>query len=441
MLSRWGEHVIRADEWVHDALHRMSLGPVAVDNLAPATGHPTQLAAVVQQVAGSVVRSVGLSDRASLLLSVLPATPKPTFDVPPTAPSTSVRLSRFATLRRCAGELVVESPLAAFRVAVHQPLAAQIVALLAQSIPVADVASHTGTDERVAGTVVGYLMAAGVVRAVQPDGGCVEDADPSLALWSPQDLTFHQRSRSRNGGQAVDLPTGGDPGDQVPVTKPAPDGPRWPLAQPQAGASPTGLAQLDGLLDADHECPHLTGRAVPAADLGRLLYASARIRGPGPARLPHGMTHLTTQRPYVNIACLYELEIYVSIGRCTDLPAGVYHYDPVEHALTLVNDSAAERDELLDMAKVAAGSVVRPPVLLSVTARMERTTVLSGAAYATTLMHVGALQQTVALVAGAIGLQAHPVPVDANGVVQRVLRLPWPAEVGVGECVLDVARH
>jgi hypothetical protein len=54
---------------------------------------------------------------------------------------------------------------------------------------------------------------------------------------------------------------------------------------------------------------------------------------------------------------------------------------------------------------------------------MARTTALGGAAYATTLMHVGALQQTLALVARSMGLTAHPVPVDANGTTQRALRL------------------
>jgi hypothetical protein len=79
-------------------------------------------------------------------------------------------------------------------------------------------------------------------------------------------------------------------------------------------------------------------------------------------------------------------------------------------------------------------------VLLTMTARMSRIAwVLGSAAYATTLVHVGALQQVLYLTAKAMGLAAHAVPVDAGDRVDRSLKLEWPAEVSVGECVLDFA--
>ena len=36
-----------------------------------------------------------------------------------------------------------------------------------------------------------------------------------------------------------------------------------------------------------------------------------------------------------------------------------------------------------------------------------------------------------------MGLAAHAVPVDAGDRVDRALKLEWPAEVSVGECVLN----
>lgn len=72
------------------------------------------------------------------------------------------------------------------------------------------------------------------------------------------------------------------------------------------------------------------------------------------------------------------------------------------------------------------------------TARMSRIAwVLGNAAYATTLLHVGALQQVLYLTAKAMGLAAHAVPVDAGDRVDRSLKLEGLAEVSVGECVLD----
>jgi hypothetical protein len=52
-------------------------------------------------------------------------------------------------------------------------------------------------------------------------------------------------------------------------------------------------------------------------------------------------------------------------------------------------------------------------------------------------MHLGTLQQTLYLSAKAMGLSAHAVTVDASDTVDTALGLEWPAEVTVGECVID----
>jgi hypothetical protein len=41
------------------------------------------------------------------------------------------------------------------------------------------------------------------------------------------------------------------------------------------------------------------------------------------------------------------------------------------------------------------------------------------------------------LTAKAMGLSAHAIPVDASDRVDRALKLEWPTEVGIGECVVD----
>jgi SagB-type dehydrogenase family enzyme len=195
---------------------------------------------------------------------------------------------------------------------------------------------------------------------------------------------------------------------------------------------------LAALLETDHSCPEFSERPLSARQIGEFLFRAARVRSVGPAHLPGGPSHEASQRPYFSVACLYELEIYVGINRCTDLARGIYHYDPLWHTLTLINDDAAVLDSLLDMAMIAAGSHRRPSALLTMTARMARIAwVLGGAAYATTLLHLGALQQVLYLAAKAMGLAAHAVPVDAGDRVDRALKLEWPAEVSIGECVLD----
>ena len=105
--------------------------------------------------------------------------------------------------------------------------------------------------------------------------------------------------------------------------------------------------------------------------------------------------------------------------------------------LTLVSDSEPALGELLDIAMVAAGSTQRPPALITMTTRIARLSwMYSGIAYATTLKHVGALQQTLHLAATAMGLASMALPISDGELVDEALRLDWPTEVSVGEFVI-----
>lgn len=431
VVSRWGElSMEEPGALVRECLRRMGLGPVSLANVTDGR-QENGLRQLLADLRGSVVHSLGLRDRGGPLLSAEPCAAGAEFSLPDLEPTRAVRLSRLATIRRCADQLVIESPRAEFRVVLHQPLAVRVSTALAAAHTATEVADAFGEATPVVLAVLRYLMASGAAVPAADDGTFVEDDDAAARYWTHHELTFHRRSRSRQR----DCTQGPDElPPPAPVTKPM-AGTRVPLYRPDLGAELE--PGLTALLEADHGCPDFTDRALTERQLGELLFRAARIRGPGPEHLPHGMTHTASQRPYLNIACLYELELYLSIERCQGLPLGVYHYDPAGHALTLVTDDGATRAELLDAAKVAAGCVLRPPVLISLTARMDRMTALAGAAYATTLMHVGALQQTLYLVAKAMGLVAHPVPVDAGDSLQRALDVPWPAEIGVGECVVD----
>jgi hypothetical protein len=59
-----------------------------------------------------------------------------------------------------------------------------------------------------------------------------------------------------------------------------------------------------------------------------------------------------------------------------------------------------------------------------------------GIGYSLTLAHVGALQQTLCLVANAMGLAACAPAIDPGDVMDQALRLDIPAEVGVGEFIV-----
>ncbi|MDI5980856.1 SagB family peptide dehydrogenase [Amycolatopsis magusensis] len=444
VVTRWGElNVESAGAFAIESLRRMGLGPVSLQNVVTARkAGPARklhdlagLERVLDQVSGSVVHSLGLADGQRPLLSVVPVVASPAFRLTEVGPRVLNRLSRFAVLRPEDGDLLLESPRAEFRVVLSQPQAVRIASSLAAPATVEALAGSTGVPEHVVADVVAFLTAAGVVLSGDDEEHFAEDADAALRHWSHHELLFHTHSRSRRGEIVSEAAYQQATENPPPLTKPAPEGERFPLSAPDLGGASPSLTEL---LENDHECPKFSPVDLTREQLGELLFRSARIRSAGPAHPPIPPGHDATQRPYFAIACLYELELYLSIDRCAGLPRAIYHYDPDGHALTLIDDDPGHLAAMLDLAKVAAGSMRRPAAMISVTARMERTAwVLGGAAYAVTLMHVGALQQTLYLCAKAMGLAAHAVPVDASDTVDRVLGLDWPAEIGVGECVLD----
>ncbi|MEV4058297.1 SagB/ThcOx family dehydrogenase [Amycolatopsis sp. NPDC049688] len=442
-ITWWGEYELAGVPGpVRESLSRMVLGPVSMGNLTSSAGGGANawagaLRKVLNRLSGSVVHSLALNDGRGPVLSAIPVTPSPVFPTDPVPPGRLIKLSRFSAMRPEDGGLLLESPRARYRVALLRPLAVTVASSLAGPVTVAQVAEATGLAEPLVADVAAFLVAAGVVLVADDWAAFAEDTDAELALWSPDDLMFHARSRTWQKGGPPD-PEAHRAGAEPPVVKQLTAGPTFPLHRPDPAAIEASDPTLTALLEHDHTCPEVTERALSAEQVGELLYRAARVRSIGPAHLPGGPGHEASQRPYFSIACLYELEIYVGINRCAGLARGIYHYDPLWHTLTLINDDMGVLDGMLDVAMIGAGSHRRPSVLLTMTARMSRIAwVLGSAAYATTLVHVGALQQVLYLAAKAMGLTAHAVPVDAGERVDRSLKLEWPTEVSVGECVLD----
>ncbi|MFK0246529.1 SagB family peptide dehydrogenase [Amycolatopsis azurea] len=454
VVTRWGEYDFdRAEPLVRESLRRMALGPISLANVTsswePVEREPDlegelswtaegvdALRRALKELGGSVVHSLGLADGKGPLLSVIPVALAPVFapvEIPPAHP---IRLSRFSSLRSDAYGMGLESPSAHYRVVLYQPWAVHVAATLATAKSVGEIVTTTGIAPGVVSAIVSYLVAAGVVQVAGEHGRFAEDDDPELSLWSPDELLFHTTSRTWRPGGPAGVAGIGKP----PVVKASTgEGPVYALYRPDLADREATDPTLTALLESDHTCPEFTEGVLSAEQIGEFLFRGARIRSIGPAHLPNGPAHSASQRPYFSVACLYELELYISVNRCSGLERGIYHYDPLEHRLSLVNDDESDLDAMLDMAMIGGGNHRRPSALITVTTRMPRmASVLGGGAYATTLAHVGALQQTLYLVARAMGLTAHAVPVDAGDRVDRALKLQWPAEVGVGECALDL---
>ncbi|HEX9336099.1 MAG TPA: SagB family peptide dehydrogenase [Pseudonocardiaceae bacterium] len=445
VLSRWGETGIDgADDVVRESLRRMSLGPIVLANVQTGANNRADRAnvhRVLGLLSGSVVRSLNVPDE-GLLLSAVPVTRHAALHPAEIEPTLPLRLSRFAAMRVDEGELLVESPLSQYHVMLHQQVACHVVTALSSVSSIEKLTEQVRAGPAVVAGLVGYLVAAGVVVVgewVSPQKARFdEDSDPTLQRWSHHELLFHSRSRmGRYGGEtgavfphAHDLPS-------PDLVKPVREGRRFPLYRPAIADLIASDPPLTQVIENVGRTGELTDRQLTAEQVGELLFRAARIRSVASQSTPADVRYATSDRPYLGTYGLYELELYVSVHNCADLPRGTYHYDPQRHILTLINDSPAELDELLASARVAAKTTLQPPLLITMTARVARSSwMYGGIGYYLTLTHIGALQQMLCLVANSMGLAACAPAVDPGDVTDTTLRLDWPAEVGVGEFIV-----
>jgi SagB-type dehydrogenase family enzyme len=448
LYGRWGDVVLQhVPEAVGKFLHRMQLGPVSLTNVLgdPAgpgplsTAERATLFITLERLRHLIVRSLSAGHGEQPLVSVIPMSPRAAFQVKPIDPDLPVRLSVFATLGSDGTALSLESPLALHRVVLHGPQAAWLAATLARPRTPAEAASMLTMPRDLIFNTLAYLVAAGMVVQSEPDSPpgaarFAEDTDPALRGWTRTDLAFHVSSTlgRHDHDFGATYPLGGEA--RLTLLPELPQhGAKIPLSRPRLNDllenDPPFTAVLEG-----RRSVRRFDEAPPTLDeLGSLLYRGLRIRsligpeGTGPDQAT------TMDRPYPAGGAIHELGFFVVVDQCEGLARGAYAYDAAEHALAPVDADSADADLLLGQARTAANMAGAPPVLIVITARFERLFwKYAGLGYALALKHVGVVQQTLYLVATAMGLAACAIGTGEIEDSARILGLDWLAESCVG---------
>jgi SagB-type dehydrogenase family enzyme len=329
-----------------------------------------------------------------------------------------VLLSRFAYLRLAGGSLVAESPLVHSYLIVHAagtPLLSRLMAPL----------ERAGLEEEDA-ICVDRLWGEGFLSTADED-------DPALASWEFHDLLFHARSRlgrHRNhyGGtfpfRGVSEPL---PAVKAPMSAETVD-----LYRPDLERLMSEDLPFTRVLEERRSGRPPGEQPVGARELGEFLYRSSRVR-----EIRTKATHEVSDRPYPGGGAIYELEIYPVVHRCEGLDAGLYHYDPKDHRLERLSGFTPEAKALTEAAGTMAEAPA-PDVLLVLAARFQRVTwKYRSMAYAGILKNVGALYQTMYLVATAMGLSACALGGGDADLFARAAGTRYEAETSVGELILN----
>jgi SagB-type dehydrogenase family enzyme len=355
------------------------------------------------------------------LLRAVPIARDARFRPPVLAPGDTVRLSRFAFVRRSEEGLVLESPLSRHRVTLTED-AMPLLAALGRPVMVKE-----------APEALGHLVAAGLAFT-----GDAEERDPALRAWDFHDLLFHSRSRTGRHDQ----PFGAtfrflDETPPEPVIKPLPEGAVVELYAPSLEEAAAADPPFTTVLESRRSVRRY-GAAPTVRQLGELLYRAARVRRVfGPAT---GMPYEASTRPYPGGGAVYELELYLTVARCEGLDNGVYYYDPLGHRLVTLPARAEDARAMLATASLATGGTADPDVLITFTSRFQRMSwKYSGVAYAATLKTVGVLYQTLYLVATAMGMAPCGLGSGDADLAARTFGLDWATESSVGDFLIGGA--
>jgi SagB-type dehydrogenase family enzyme len=143
------------------------------------------------------------------------------------------------------------------------------------------------------------------------------------------------------------------------------------------------------------------------------------------------------RRSYPSGGGRHPLEIYPLVRAVESLAPGFYHYDAHRHALRPLGDPGAPRNALFGIAKHNMDAPIAsrgdPAVLLVVTAVVGRTCwKYRGIPYQLILQEVGALHQTLSLVATRLGLAGCPIGAFPELAVAELLGLDSRDEAQVG---------
>ncbi|MFL6142142.1 MAG: SagB family peptide dehydrogenase [Labedaea sp.] len=419
--ARWGEQLGALSVADRELLHGLAAGEHPEPELLARFGAAGRTLLHRLRAGGWLTIHFGHGARALLTVRPLGPNREPRLAGPPVVP----RLSRFALLHRDSDTLLLEAPLCRAAVVVHD---AEIMALLHHLA----VRGGSGAPVRLPAGVVAELVTElawyGFVREAE------EDVRPDLSdeQWSQHELWFHARSRSGFHDQPFGgtlwaatkyppLPARREPwsGTAVALPEPAPD-----------PTPPSFNAVLDSRrsVRAWDDAHPLT-----VAQLGEFLYRAGRVR-----RVAVDGRHEVSRRPSPSGGALHSLEIYPVANNVAGLATGMYHYDPFAHVLEPVPVGEPAVRQLVDHARTAAGGTLPPHVLLVLSARFGRVMwKYQSMAYALILKDLGALMQTMYLVATAMNLAPCALGSGDADLFAQATNLDQRTEASVGEFLLS----
>lgn len=366
------------------------------------------------------------------LATIVPISPAYKFQFSEVALEKKYILSRFAYCHTKKSQMLLESPLSHAQIILADWRGGALITELAKSQNSRELCTKIPSiSEEVVQRLLSLLWSGTMLSEVQENDKVQEEENNTLVQWEFHDLLFHSRSREGRNNKSVALNQRFlDKIEPLPAIKSEVSQERINLYKPDIQKLKEVDSPFTFVLEERKSIRNYGNQPITDQQLGEFLYRSARVREFFPLDNME-----CSNRPYPSGGACYELELYIIVNTCENIPSGLYHYCPQNHQLGKLcpRNNAVER-LLIDARIATVGQRCLPQVLIILAARFPRVSwSYESLAYATILKDVGVLFQTMYLVATAMNLAPCAMAGGNSDLFSEVAGVDYYAESSVGE--------
>lgn len=342
-------------------------------------------------------------------------------------------LSRFSYFRREHDKMILECPLAPFRAVLNLGFANRLLPFITGEKKLIDYEYRSAQEEVTGRIFFNLLIESGVIHPIH------EMEKEHLRFWEFHDLIFHSTSRRGEFDDNVRF------GATYRFQK--------QLAAPQTfkdtnfdRAIKLYKPNLDELVVTDTPFSQVLenrrsvrnyskSKKIHIKELGEFLYRSIGIR-----EIIKTPKQDAIFRPYPGAGAIHEIDFYLVINACEGISPGIYYYQPMHHVLCRQNVDMQYIEKIILNAKAGMGTnSTAPQIVFVLTSRFKKIAwKYEKMSYRCTLISMGAIFQTMSLVATSMDLASCIVGSGDSSLFGEALAINSLEEGAVGEFALGI---
>lgn len=343
-------------------------------------------------------------------------------------------LSRFTYFRRKHDKMMLECPLAPFRAALNSKFFKRLLPFITGEKDLVNYEYKSLQEEKVGNFFFNLLIECGAVLPIH------EIEKEHLRFWEFHDLIFHLHSRRGEFDDNVRFGATYRFEKQLPPPQTFKDTDidlAIKLNKPNLDELAISDTPFSKILESRRSVRNYSkSKKININELGEFLYRSIGIR-----EVIKTPNQDAIFRPYPGAGAIHEIDFYVVINACEGIKSGIYYYQQVNHTLSRKNVDMQYIEKITLNAITAMGvNSTAPQIVFVLTSRFKKIAwKYEKMSYRCTLISIGAIFQTMSLVAISMGLGSCIVGSGDSSLFGEALNMNSLEEGAVGEFVLGVS--